>query len=258
MIQNPILLDRTPAGGLILPVTGDRGGLSGYVLLGLLGPPATAEISTDGGEAWTTLTYPHELVPGEQLRLTRTDTSPLLTMLRALAPLDEGGPPQEVLPLDNGMPVTELSGAQGSLALFGVFLPEPVAQLRVTTSGGQGDVDLYARWGEPPSLLPNGMVQADVTSEGFNTNEEVLMLSGPQTGQWYVGLLGVEGYSGVTLLAAWGESGGEGAPFTATADADGYQTIEGADVSTDQDGYQTITNGTATADVDGYETVERS
>lgn len=93
MIPSPILVGRTPAAGLILAVTAERGGLSGYVLLGQVGPPVSAELSSDGGLTWAALTFPHTLTPGEQLRLTRSDTSALLTTLHALAPVDEGAPP---------------------------------------------------------------------------------------------------------------------------------------------------------------------
>ena len=85
--SNPILLGVTPAGGLILEVTGGRGGLAGYILLGQHGPPCTVEVSTDNGATWRAITYPVTLAAGQQLRLTRTDTSAVLTTIRALAPL---------------------------------------------------------------------------------------------------------------------------------------------------------------------------
>ncbi|WP_272977102.1 hypothetical protein [Deinococcus geothermalis] len=86
MVTNPILLDVTPAGGLILEVTGERGGLGGYLLLGQDGPSASVEVSA-GGATWQAVTYPVTLAAGQQLRLTRTDTSAALTTIRALAPL---------------------------------------------------------------------------------------------------------------------------------------------------------------------------
>lgn len=88
LIPNPILIGPTPAGGVVLPVTADRGGLAGYVLLGQHGPAMTVELST-GTPAWTAPTYPHTLSVGELLRLTRTDGSPTLTTLRMLAPVDD-------------------------------------------------------------------------------------------------------------------------------------------------------------------------
>lgn len=98
LIPNPILLDMTPAGGLTLPVTAERGGLAGYILLGQLGPPAMAQVSADGGASWQAVTYPHALAAGETLRLSRTATSAALTILRALAPVDDEPPPEMVVP----------------------------------------------------------------------------------------------------------------------------------------------------------------
>lgn len=43
-------------------------------------------VSTDDGLTWQAVTFPHDLQPG-LLRLTRTDDSPHVTTVRALAPL---------------------------------------------------------------------------------------------------------------------------------------------------------------------------
>lgn len=86
---NPILL--AGAGTVVLPVTGGRGGLAGAVLLGQHGPPALAEISQGAG--WQPVSYPHTLAAGEQLRLTRTDTTFTASTIRLLSPVDEGAPP---------------------------------------------------------------------------------------------------------------------------------------------------------------------
>lgn len=87
-IPNPILFGPTPPGGAVLAVTSERGGLSGYVVLGQAGPTATVELNT--GETWAPIRYPHTLGAGEQLRLTRSSTLPTLTTLHMLAPVDEG------------------------------------------------------------------------------------------------------------------------------------------------------------------------
>lgn len=91
---NPILLaGATPAGGLTLEVTAGRGDLAGCILLGQHGPPCAVEVSTDAGATWQPVAYPHTLAPG-RLRLTREDTSPAVSTLRALAALDEGAAPE--------------------------------------------------------------------------------------------------------------------------------------------------------------------
>lgn len=249
---NPILLAETPAGGHVLPVTADQGGLNGYILLGQLGPPATVEVSADG-VAWQAPTYPHTLAAGETLRLTRTDTSAVLTTLRALAPVDEGAAPGPETPdLQNGVPVAVPDLARNAQQVYGLRLPAGVAQLTVALSGGTGDVDLtVARAGNTGA--PDG--------ESYEVgNEERVTIASPAAGAWVVTLAAYEPSSGVTLTAAWGADASPPAPepLAVSTDPQGYQTLTNADATTDADGYQTLPDGTATADADGYESVERS
>ncbi|EYB67012.1 hypothetical protein DEIPH_ctg052orf0002 [Deinococcus phoenicis] len=202
LIPNPLLLDVTPAGGLTLPVTEGRGGLVGYLLLGQHGPPATVEVSTDGGASWQAVTYPHTLAAGETLRWTRTDDSPALTTLRALAPVEEAPPEPEVLTLDNGVPVTVPDLTPGLDRLYTLTLPEGIGELTVTTSGGTGEVDLYVRHGEPPVIPEDG----DPVADGWGWEEgnaETVTLPTPAAGTWHVLLTAFEPTSGVTLTATW-------------------------------------------------------
>ena len=90
-MNSPLLLDVTLATGQTVAVSNLPGGLAGLTLLGLTGPAATVEISTDAGTTWAAVTYPHTLAAGQTLRLTRTDTSAELTTLRATLPDAAGG-----------------------------------------------------------------------------------------------------------------------------------------------------------------------
>lgn len=85
-IPNPIVFGPTPAGGVTLEVTADRGGLAGYILLSVSGPPA---VLTLNGQP---LTYPVTLHAGDSLTLVRS-AGAVLTAIQALAPLDEAAPP---------------------------------------------------------------------------------------------------------------------------------------------------------------------
>ncbi len=97
MIPSPLILGgATPPGGLSLEVTAARGGLAGYQLLAVAsGPPCAVEVRTGSG-AWSAVTFPHTLTAGETLRLTRTDSSAVATIITALAPPDAGGEPLAV------------------------------------------------------------------------------------------------------------------------------------------------------------------
>lgn len=144
-IPNPILLDKTPADGLTLPISPERGGLAGYILLGQLGPPADVEVSGNGGATWQAVTYPRTLTAGEMLRLTRADGD-TLTVLRALAPVDEAGPPEPETPAAEPYAViTDDEGYQS-----------------ITNAAATTDAEGY-------QIIPDGAATAD--GEGFETVE---------------------------------------------------------------------------------------
>lgn len=104
-VPNPILL--AGAGVVVLPITAERGGLAGSILLGPLGPPVTVEVSADG-TSWRTVTYPHTLAPGEQVRLSRTDPSTTASTIRMLSVPDEEAPPVPEAPPVTGTLTVEM------------------------------------------------------------------------------------------------------------------------------------------------------
>ena len=194
LIPNPILLaGATPALGLTLEVTAALGGLAGYVLLGQLGPTCTVEVSEDDGETWAAPSYPHTLLPG-LLRLTRTDESGGVTTLRALAPVEEEVPAPT--PLDNGVPVSDLSAPSGGRLTGAFTLPAGVDSLSVTASPGTGEVDLFLYLGEP-----DGPGLADATAASPDTAE--VTLSSPAPGEYTVVMDTGPGFSDLTLTATW-------------------------------------------------------
>ena len=89
-LRNPILVGLTPTDGYLITVVAGEGGFEGVQLLGLDGPAATVEISSDGGATWAAVTYPHILAAGEALKLLRTDQAPELSVLRAYVPVKQG------------------------------------------------------------------------------------------------------------------------------------------------------------------------
>lgn len=97
----------------------------------------------------------------------------------------------------NGVPKTGVSGAANSTTLYRVDVPAGARHLVISVSGGNGDVDLYTRYGAEP------------TSSNYdcrpwrNGNNESCTTEQPQAGIHYVQLRGYQAYSGVTLTASW-------------------------------------------------------
>ncbi|MGH8030086.1 MAG: S8 family serine peptidase, partial [Arenimonas sp.] len=99
----------------------------------------------------------------------------------------------DVLALLDGVPVTGLAGATGSQRVYQMTVPAGATNLVLQTSGGTGDMDLYVRFGTPPTL--DTFDCRPFTS----SNDESCPFPTPQAGIWYVMLDGFEAYSGMTL-----------------------------------------------------------
>lgn len=159
---------------------------------------------------------------------------------------DDGG-----VALVNGTAVGSLAGAKGSTTYFKIDVPAGMGSLKVTTSGGSGNVDLYVQL----SALPTTTTYAcrSITT----TNADSCTLTNPAAGRYYVMLRGTSAYSGVSLLATYaplppptvqfgsasysiGESAGNiGIPVTRSGSTAGTSTVNFA-----------TTNGTATSGSD--------
>jgi Leucine-rich repeat (LRR) protein len=70
--------------------------------------------------------------------------------------------------------------------------------LTVSTNGGTGDVDLYVRFGAPPTTA-----QSDASSTHLG-NTEAVTIAAPKTGTYYIGLSVHSPYDGVTLRVGGG------------------------------------------------------
>ena len=104
-------------------------------------------------------------------------------------------PPADPI-LQNGIPVTALSGAAGS-AQYWKITPGAGRQLRVTISGGSGDVDLYLRLGSRPTT------STYLCRPYLNGNNETCTIPSTAAGDYYVMLRGYVTYSGVTLQGSF-------------------------------------------------------
>jgi subtilisin family serine protease len=107
-----------------------------------------------------------------------------------------------------GTPRTGLSGASGSQRFYAVQVPTGATSLRIATTGGTGDADLFVRYGAIPTT---GTFDC---ASGTYANEESCEVLSPQPGTYYVMVYGYSAYSAVTLGATSG--GPPAAPLTPT------------------------------------------
>jgi hypothetical protein len=99
--------------------------------------------------------------------------------------------------LQNGVPVTNLSGATGSQKFFVLNVPANQSSLVFTISGGTGDADLYVRFNALPTTTT-------FNCRPFLTgNSETCSFTSPAAGPWYVMIRGFAAYSGVTLKGTY-------------------------------------------------------
>ncbi len=112
--------------------------------------------------------------------------------------LDVVDPETDAPALALGESRDDLGGAGGSQAFFKVLVPEDVTALTLSTAGGTGNVQLYAKEGAKPGRT-NGTY--DVRSAGPG-NVESVTLAAPGGKTWYVLLYGGSTYAGVTLAVA--------------------------------------------------------
>ena len=88
---------------------------------------------------------------------------------------------------------TDLSGNRGSWQYFDVAIPDGVASLTVTLSGGSGDADLYLNFGSQPDTN-----RWECRPYRYGNNE-VCSIQQPDTGDWFIGVRGYSAYSDVSL-----------------------------------------------------------
>ena len=102
--------------------------------------------------------------------------------------------------LQNGVPVSGLSGAASSTRSFTLNVPTGASNLQFALSGGTGDADLYVRRGAAPTT-------SAYDCRPYQTgNNETCSFAAPQAGTWYVTVRGYSAYSGATLRGSY--SGG--------------------------------------------------
>ena len=116
--------------------------------------------------------------------------------------------------LQNGVPVTGISGATSSTQSWTINVPAGASNLVISTSGGTGDADLYVRYGSAPTT-------STYDCRPYRSgNAESCSFATPQAGTYHVMLRGYSSFSGVTLNGTYSTGGGGGTSQTYTNGTD--------------------------------------
>ena len=141
-------------------------------------------------------------------------------------------PPQPPQPLSNGVPVTGLSGSGGTELMFTLDVPAGASGLNFTTTGPNGDADLYVKFGSAPTTA-----SYDCNSISASSNE-TCSIANAQAGTYYVLVYAYSSFSGLTLTGSYdGGGGGENqAPMAGFDVSVSRLTADFTDTSSDGDG----------------------
>jgi M6 family metalloprotease-like protein len=116
--------------------------------------------------------------------------------------------------------LTNVSGATGSLQTYSVAVPAGATNLKIQTSGGTGDADLYIRFGQAPTTSV-----FDCASLLYGNNE-TCEVPFPNTGAYYHILLeAYTAFSGLTLTATYQPGATQNHALTVTRQGTGSGTV---------------------------------
>ncbi|RNF82354.1 S8 family serine peptidase [Montanilutibacter psychrotolerans] len=114
--------------------------------------------------------------------------------------------------LTNGVAKTGLSGAAGSSQYFTLVVPAGATNLKFVTSGGTGDLDLYAQLGSQPTTSSFAC-----KSEG-GANAETCTVAVAQAGTYHVLVKGYSAFSGASLTGSYTAGTGGTQTYSNAAD----------------------------------------
>lgn len=95
--------------------------------------------------------------------------------------------------LQTSVPLKDLDSAAETDVIYRLIVPAGATALEITTSGGKGDCDIFARFGVHPTVE-----DYDGVSDSFGTDEKIT-LPAPAGGVWYVLLHTSSSFTGVRL-----------------------------------------------------------
>ncbi|HWO56992.1 MAG TPA: pre-peptidase C-terminal domain-containing protein, partial [bacterium] len=144
-------------------------------------------VTTTGGTT-TTVNANNAVLSSTDTQTTST-TYNLNTSALTTVPAD----PNALIP---GVMRYDVAGALDSQLLYTIDVPAGSSLLHVQTDGGTGDADLYLRFGAPPTLDT-----FDYRSWDSSAANEVIAVTNPATGRWYVMVHAFTEISNVRLIA---------------------------------------------------------
>jgi PKD repeat protein len=151
----------------------------------------------------------------------------------AFQAVDVGGstPPPPPTQLNNGDSVLIPSASTGTWNYYYITVPSGATNLTATTSGSNGDADLYVRLGAIPTTST-----FDCESISSNSNESCTNAS-PAAGDHYIGVYAWASFTNVTVSVSYTGGGPTNNPPNAsfTSSTSGL-TASFTDTSTDSDG----------------------
>ncbi|OOG40220.1 PA domain-containing protein [Rhodanobacter sp. C05] len=100
--------------------------------------------------------------------------------------------------LTNAIALGGQSGTAGGASLYKLEVPAGALALTLRTLGGTGDVSLFVKIGAEPSETSN-----DFKSVHAGTNSESVAIARPVAGTYYVKVVGVTAFSGVTVQGSY-------------------------------------------------------
>jgi vibriolysin len=132
--------------------------------------------------------------------------------------------------LNNGVPVSGISGASGSQQFWTMAVPSGASNLSFQISGGSGDADLYVRFGSAPTTSSYNC------RPYLNGNNETCSFASPSTGTYHVMLRAYSTFSGVTLVGSYSTTTPNQAPTANFTFTTNNLQASFSDSSSDSDG----------------------
>ncbi len=119
-------------------------------------------------------------------------------------PTPTPNPTPGVVVLENDVAATGLAGEQATEVFFELSVPQGATNLRFALSGGDGDADLYVRYGQVPTTSA-----WDFRPYLEGNNEEVAPTT-TREGTYYIMVRGYRAYSAASLTASFTAAGDAG------------------------------------------------